>query len=158
MVKAPRIRRARADEVECLSALAFRSKGHWGYTTKFMDACRKELRVSIEKLSKNTFRYNVAELDGNVVGYYALERLSDRTWELEALFVEPVHIGGGIGRLLIEHAKATTSELGGEELLIQGDPNAARFYRAAGGKRIGERESDSIPGRYLPLFSIGLDS
>ena len=121
-----------------------------------MEACREELRVRPENLSNESFRYNIAELNNHIVGYYALERLSESTWELEAMFVEPAHIGTGIGHLLIEHAKKTATELGARKLMIQGDPNAERFYRAAGGALVGERESGSISGRYLPLFSIEL--
>lgn len=39
-------------------------------------------------------------------------------------------------------------------MIIQDDPNAEAFYLAAGGVRTGDRESDSIPGRFLPLFVI----
>jgi SAM-dependent methyltransferase len=41
-------------------------------------------------------------------------------------------------------------------MLIQGDPNDARFYRAAGGEPAGSSPSASIPGRVLPLFRIKL--
>ena len=41
-------------------------------------------------------------------------------------------------------------------MIIQGDPNAKNFYLKVGAKLIGERESASIPGRYLPVFIINL--
>ena len=46
--------------------------------------------------------------------------------------------------------------LGGSTLTIQGDPNAEKFYLAAGARHSGTRESASIPGRFLPTFSISL--
>lgn len=46
--------------------------------------------------------------------------------------------------------------LGATKLIIQGDPNAERFYLAAGAVLTGTRESGSIPGRYLPTFAINL--
>lgn len=76
--------------------------------------------------------------------------------ELDSLFVEPEHIGKGFGRLLIEHAKSTAAKMGATRLIIQGDPNAERFYLAAGAFVTGTRESGSIPGRYLPTFAIDL--
>ena len=75
---------------------------------------------------------------------------------MNALFVEPECIGQGFGRRLIEAAKADAREWGAVELVVQGDPNADRFYRAAGAVRIGQRVSCSIPGRYLPLYRIPL--
>jgi GNAT superfamily N-acetyltransferase len=100
-----------------------------------------------------------AAVEGDVItGFYALKSLSDDDYELEALFVAPGHIGTGIGRALITHAKHTLSQRGAARLIIQGDPNATPFYVAAGGRQIGSRESGSIPGRHLPLFEIEIRS
>lgn len=150
------IRPANPEEADSLSSLALRSKAHWGYPPEFMKACRKELVIPKENLISESFRYMVAELNGQVVGYYGIERLSASVWALEAVFVEPSHIGSGIGRLLVEHAKKTAVEAGAKEMLIQADPNAEPFYRAAGGVHFGQLASASIPGRYLPLFTIQL--
>jgi len=150
------IRNARRNEASELSGLAMRSKAYWGYSREFMDACREELSVPQGHLENDRFCYVVAEHHGVIVGYYALERLSAAEFELEALFVEPRHIGSGIGRALITHAKKRAETAGGHTLVIQGDPNAENFYRAAGGKLTGRRESASIPGRFLPIFEICL--
>ena len=135
-----------------------RSKAYWGYSAEFMEACREELSVSPEKMESSRFHYAVAERQGEIVGYYALERLSAVTFELEALFVEPAHIGSGVGRALVTHAKGYAAAADGRVLIIQGDPNAANFYQAAGGVLTGKRESASIPGRFLPIFEIDLIS
>ena len=57
------------------------------------------------------------------------------------------------------HAISYTRELGFKRLIIQGDPNAEKFYLASGAKRVGEQESASVKGRYLPLFhhDLGTD-
>ncbi len=152
------IRPAMLQENERLSDLAFRSKAHWGYSPAFMETCRAELLTSEEDIANPQRHYVLAELNSEIVGYYALERLSEDEYELEALFVEPKCIGQGIGRMLIEHAKSYAREEGAQSILIQGDPNAMDFYLAAGCVRIGERESDSIPGRYLPEFKLSLSA
>lgn len=153
-----RLRVAREDECRALSDLAFRSKAFWGYSRDFMEACRAELKVLAEDIANTDRHYVLAKSKGAILGYYAPERLSVDEYELEALFVEPDWIGQGIGRRLIEHAKAQAWQGGAHCLIIQGDPNAADFYRAAGGVQVGERESGSIPGRYLPVFRIELAS
>ncbi|HHM05779.1 MAG TPA: N-acetyltransferase [Gammaproteobacteria bacterium] len=152
------IRPARPDEAQTLSALACRSKAHWGYSAAFLAACRDELTYSAEQIGSQYFQFSVVEVNGTVIGFYALEPLSPAEMELEALFVEPKHIGQGYGRALIEDAKRKAAERGASVLIIQGDPNAAAFYRAAGGRAIGQRESDSIAGRFLPVFSIALEN
>lgn len=128
-----------------------------------MEACREELTVTAADIEaaagSDAARYVVAERDDDsmLLGYYAIEKQSDNElYELEALFVEPEFIGRGIGRALMIHAQETVVSLGGRRMLIQADPHAERFYRAAGGRCIGERESDSLPGRILPLFEIDL--
>ena len=150
------IRKAVPHEAALLSTLALRSKAYWGYPATFMKACRAELSYFPNDLQEHHFY--VAEVKPSVVGFYALVQLVSEAIELEALFVEPSCIGQGYGRRFIELAKVTARALGARVMHIQGDPNAEQFYLAAGGQRTGERESDSVAGRYLPLFTIDLTS
>lgn len=153
---AGKIRGARPEEAALLSALAFRSKAYWGYSTEFMEACREELSVSEAELRElSTF---ALEEDGAVVGFYALEPVSEGAVELGALFVEPAAIGRGFGRELLAHASAEARRRGFAKLVIQSDPNAAAFYASAGARVVGEKESASIPGRRLPLLELALGS
>ncbi len=148
------IRPATADEAEALSALAFRAKAHWGYPDDFMAACRAELTYAPEEVGSGG--YHVAEENGQVRGFYALSKVSPTAMELDALFVEPEHVGRGYGRVLLEHALKACRHAGAERLVLQADPNAAGFYESLGAARIGERPSESIPGRQLPLYEIVL--
>lgn len=148
------IRPAREDEYPALSALARRSKGHWGYSDAFMEACREELTLRPGRPASDPII--VMEVARRVVGFYGLERIDAATVELDYLFVEPDSIGLGFGRTLIQHAKSMALGQSATRLVIQGDANAERFYRAAGGVCVGTRPSDSIEGRELPLFEIAL--
>ncbi len=151
---AAEIRRAVPAEAPWLSKLAMRSKAVWGYSPEFMAACRDELTLSREYVeTRPTF---IVEVEAVPIGFYSLERLSQREVELDLLFVEPEAIGHGHGRRLIEHAKAEARAANYATMVIQGDPNADRFYRAAGGHLVGTKESLSIPDRMLPLFHIDL--
>jgi N-acetylglutamate synthase-like GNAT family acetyltransferase len=154
----PTVRVAAQDEAAAISALAVRSKAHWGYSDDFMQACRGELTYSEAQIGSTSFDFRICEVAGRIAGFYALEFLKPEEAELEALFVEPELVGRGFGRMLIEHAKKNATASGIRQLVIQGDPNATDFYEAAGGVRAGQRESGSIPGRYLPLFRIDLNS
>lgn len=148
------IRDAVPREAANLSALALRSKAHWGYSSEFIQSCKRELTYRPRQIADDKFRFVVATLDSLIVGFYALETISSRQFELGALFVDPEHIGAGVGRKLMEHALNSVAARSGESVLIQGDPNAEAFYLAAGAKLIGTRESGSISGRHLPLFEI----
>lgn len=141
-----------------MSDLAMASKAYWGYPREFMESCREELTVSDGDIANPGVTHVVAETGNRIVGFYALERISGSLFELEALFVDPSHIGTGIGRALVEHAKGEAVRHGAGRLEIQGDPHAEKFYLAAGAEKTGERESASIPGRYLPMFEIDLNA
>ena len=148
------IRHAKPEECEQLSELAFYSKAYWGYSDEFMAGCRAELTYTANDVQKGIF-YVLVEQE-TLIGFYGLMKISHTVYELEALFLEPEFIGQGYGRHLMEHCKLTVKASGGTELIIQGDPNAVDFYVKAGGQLIGERESESVAGRFLPLFSINL--
>ena len=150
-----KIRQALPSEVEQLSKLAFRSKAHWGYSDRFMQACLEELTIDKCYIENNpTF---VIEDARNIIGFYSLEHISASEVELSFLFVDPDLIGKGYGRKLMMHAQEKARHLGYSKMIIQGDPNAERFYRSAGGLLVGTKKSASIPNRELPIFCINLD-
>lgn len=152
----PSLRAASQYEATAISSLAIRSKAHWGYSDEFLELCREELTYAEVQIESPDFEFWICEVEDGAAGFYVLEILNPDETELEALFVEPEFMGRGIGRTLIEHAKKKSAESGSRRLIIQGDPNATKFYEAAGGMRIWQRQSGSIPGRFLPVFSISL--
>ncbi len=147
-----RIRPARPAEAPALSALALRSKAHWGYDREFLAACERELTVAGDRLAaKPTY---VLEDRGRVVAFHGLDLESPDGAELAYLFVEPAAIGRGHGGRLLRHARAIARVHGLPKILIVGDPHADGFYRAAGAVGVGSRESASVPGRHLPLYEL----
>lgn len=148
-----RSRRACAEEAGTLSALAFRSKAHWGYDRDFLEACRGELTLGPEFI--DTAQVHLLEADGSVIGFYSLVNWKSEI-ELRHFFVDPLFIGQGGGCLLWEEAVARARALGGTRLLIESDPHAEGFYLKLGAERIGELPSQTRPGRMLPLLLFPL--
>ena len=146
------VRGATVAEREWLSALAFRSKATWGYSREFMDACRPELAVREAQIASGLIF--VAEDENGIAGFYGLEPLSTERIELSHCLVEPAAIGKGVGRALLTHALEEVRKRGSSLLVIQSDPYAASFYARLGARAVGNRESDSIPGRMLPLLEL----
>lgn len=150
-----RIRPARPEEAAALTALCLRSKAYWGYDPAFMEACADELTVTPARIARR-LTY-VCEERGALVGMYSLDPLDDPARiELDLLYVDPAAIGDGHGRALVEHARTTARSLGARLLVVQADPNAAGFYAAMGGVQLGDRPSESIAGRSLPVFELAL--
>lgn len=148
------IRRAHPAEASALSALALRSKAHWGYDAGFLAACRDDLTLTADDIATST----VYVVDGEVspLGFYRLLQQDDGVAELDALFVEPGAMGQGVGKRLWQHAVATAATLGCSEIVLQSDPQAEGFYLAMGAQRAGESASTVMPGRMLPLMRFRL--
>ncbi|WP_031085297.1 GNAT family N-acetyltransferase [Streptomyces sp. NRRL WC-3549] len=148
-----RVRQGRPDEAATLTALALRSKAHWGYDDAFLAACRDELTLDPADVAAR--RTAVAERDGGILGFTTLEGPPPRG-VLGMMFVEPDAIGQGVGRLLFTHVRQQARRLGFTVLTIDSDPNAEPFYTAMGAVRVGAVPSGSIPGRVLPLLELAL--
>lgn len=138
-----------AGEDPALTALCLRSKAVHGYDTAFMEACRDELRVDGLSLRRGPAAVAAEAETGRLLGYAQVSH-EDGVCELEALFVEPVDIGRGVGRELFSWTVEAASGLGAGEMVIASDPGAEPFYHAMGAVRRGGIASVSIPGRFLP--------
>jgi GNAT superfamily N-acetyltransferase len=121
-----------------------------------MEACRGELTYTGRAIDSEESTFIVADAAGKIAGFIALLRLDVDTAELEGLFVDPDFIGYGIGKALMQQAIDCVASLNLKKIIIQADPNAARFYESVGAEACGERESVSIPGRMLPLYQLHL--
>jgi GNAT superfamily N-acetyltransferase len=151
------LRFAKLEEASVLSDLALRSKGHWGYDADFLASCKQELTYNKSQLSSPTYCFKVAESDGhNITGFFALNFLGAEHLELEALFIDPDFIGQGWGKFLLNTAISYAKRHKAISIKLQGDPFAEDFYLANGAVKIGEIQSQSIPGRFLPLLEICL--
>lgn len=153
-----KIRKAKPQESESLSALAIRSKAHWNYSDEFLQDCMEELSYTAEQISHPNHWFYVASLNDQIQGFYQLVKITPDEIELEALFVEPKLVGQRLGKILFEHAIQLATNEDFSKVQIQSDPNATEFYLKMGCTKTGELESQSIPGRFLPLLSFDLRS
>lgn len=152
------IRAARPDEAAQLSALALRSKAHWGYDAAFLEASREELTLDPGRITERRTQVAVSrepETDGQLLGFGTIEG-EPPAGELGMLFVDPPAIGTGVGGALFSRLSELAVDLGFHRLTIASDPNAEPFYLARGAVRIGGVPSGSIPGRVLPLLAVAL--
>jgi len=150
------IRLTKENELEYISLLALRSKTHWGYSKEFMEACKNELTYTKEMIESEEYLFYLKESKNAIAGFYVLKKLNSNEAELEALFLDPLFIRKGFGKELFNHAKLKALDFGVNTLVIQSDPYAQDFYERAGAKLISKKESGSIPGRYLPILTLGL--
>jgi GNAT superfamily N-acetyltransferase len=83
----------------------------------------------------------VAEWNGTIVGFAAVEPRADGESELDALFVDPSMRRRGIARSLIEHCAEVARRRKSTALCVVGNPHAEGFYTACGFNVIGTTET-----------------
>ncbi|MBW2328898.1 MAG: GNAT family N-acetyltransferase [Deltaproteobacteria bacterium] len=155
------IRSAKQDEAEMLTNISFASKGYWHYPQDFFDIWNRELTISSEYIEENdVFVY---ELDGAVVGYYSIVELPEdievsgikikKGFWLEHMFIEPRHIGKGIGSRMFHHLRKRCKALEIKKLRILADPNSKGFYEKMGCQYLNEFPS-TIKNRTTPYLLL----
>jgi len=144
------IRQPFENEIDDLTSLAMKSKSYWGYDYTFMRSCFEELTVTNNHLNHHTIY--AAESKKHLIGFYILQEIDEESIEMTFMFVDPKHIGTGLGKLLFNHAAHQAKKAGYKTIIIQSDPFAGVFYEKMGCKKIGMKASGSIPGRDLPLY------
>jgi GNAT superfamily N-acetyltransferase len=151
--QALRIRRAVPGEAASLTALAFSSKAHWGYSTEVLRRWSADLTVLPADIE--AYPTYVAEAESEVVGFYQL-RPAPGCWTLEHLWVRPPGLRQGIGATLLKHALREAQRAGQLRVAVTADPNAAGFYERAGGEKVGTLKAPlpDHPARELPLFEF----
>ncbi len=140
-------------ELQAASALCLRSKAVWGYDADFMAACEAELTLDADDIAQD--EVIVACEDDDLVGVAQVSNGNDGCY-LEKLFVDPSHMGKGIGRQLFDWSRSAARRLGATVMIVEADPDAVPFYRAMRCTPAGTAPSGSIPGRTLPRLTCSV--
>lgn len=86
-------------------------------------------------------RVFVAEWNGTIVGFAAVEPRADGESELDALFVDPEMRRQGFARSLVEYCAEVARTRKSTALCVIGNPHAKDFYIACGFKVVGMTET-----------------
>ena len=134
------------EDAAALGEVAMRSKAHWGYSAEELERFRAVLSYPPGDVVARRITVAVAD---DIVGFASVDGVPP-AGELGNLWVVPELIGTGLGRRLWLDAIDRARREGFTELTIDADPGAEGFYLAMGAERIGESESEAVPGRMLP--------
>jgi len=141
--------RATPDDAACLKEIAVAAKGYWNYAPEWM--ARWEQLFQIKRDDIEQYQVYKARHGAATIGWYSII-LRGTTALLDDLWVEPAHIGKGVGRMLFDHARQTAQSIGACRLELEADPNAVGFYQHMGATIVGE--VDSAMGRKLPIMEL----
>ena len=95
----------------------------------------------------------IAERNGVIVGFY---RLDVTNADLDLMFVDDRHQGGGVGRIIFDHMKTFAASQGLNEVKIVAHPPAADFYRRVGAVDVGIMRAKSADGWDRPILKLDL--
>ncbi len=143
------IRRAVPSDSERATQLARLAKSHWGYPSEWLNIWDGDLHITAEDIVRHeTF---LASIDDQIVGMCQLQE-SEGHAQLEHVWVDPSVHGRGVGRALVEHARARAAGV----IAIVADPHAEDFYLHLGARRVGEVAAPmpGAPARVLPLLEL----
>jgi ribosomal protein S18 acetylase RimI-like enzyme len=147
-----RIRPARLGERAALEELQRRSSMHEPMYREQLAAHPEAIELPDEQIRSGAVR--IAEQDGAIVGFVVLLASGAGACELDGLFVEPSRMRAGIGRRLIDDAKAIARRAGAARIDVIANPQAVAFYRRVGFRTTGEAETTF--GK-APRMSLALD-
>jgi ribosomal protein S18 acetylase RimI-like enzyme len=160
-----RIREAEVEDAETLGRIhvrAWRSAYRGQLTDDYLDGLSERDRADQWRGSlaaqRETWRTWVAERDGGVIGWATTGPSEDadadaRTGELYAIYLEPEHVGIGLGRELFAHAMNDLRARGFRAAtlwVLETNERARRFYELAGWKTDGTVTSERVDCEMRP--------
>jgi ribosomal protein S18 acetylase RimI-like enzyme len=100
------------------------------------------------------FQVLVIDLDGQLAGFSSAgpsrdEDASPDRGEIYAIYVDPAHVGTGLGRILFAHTLEDVRSRGyavATLWVLDSNDRARRFYERAGGKTDGATKRDEVDG------------
>ncbi len=133
-------------DTKLLASLEIRSESYWGYDSDFMDRFKKIYLITEEFILNNPTY--ILKDDEKIIGFYGL-LLYDEV-SLEYLFIEPMYIGKGYGKMLWNHALEECKKLGIKEFTIITSPDARGFYLRLGATICNQVDSLISKGNKTP--------
>jgi GNAT superfamily N-acetyltransferase len=143
-----RIRHAETAEGPALEALQRRSSDVWEEYREQLAAYPDAIELPPAFIDNGWVRVALGE-DETPIGFSVLIPGDGRVHELDGLFVEPDHMGRGVGRALVEDAVARASADGAERMEVTAGP-AQGFY-----KRLGFHLVSPAQTRFGPAVRMG---
>lgn len=125
------MRCATPDELRALDDLHRRSSFFWEEDRAMLERHPEVLGVDPQAIAQARVRVATGAA-GELLGFSSTAPRADRASELEALFVEPDLIGRGIGRALVEDAKARAREAGHLRMTVVVAARTVTFYERCG--------------------------
>ncbi|WP_370032457.1 GNAT family N-acetyltransferase [Flavobacterium sp. 28YEA47A] len=148
-----KIERSEKNDNLILSEITFEGKAFWGYEKEQLEKWRNDLTITQDYIENNeTFKLII---DDEIIGYYSILKLENKTIKLDYLFLLPKFIGKGYGKFLMNHCIKKAKETNMKKIILDSDPNAELFYKSFGFKTYNQLKT-SIENRFLPQMELDI--
>jgi GNAT superfamily N-acetyltransferase len=144
-----------------LEELMRRSSMHWDAYREDLTANPDAIEVSPAHIAAGYVRV-AYDHNADTIGFSTTVPASESdeappdspraSYVLEALFVDPLEMGLGVGRGLVHDVFAYVRRLGGTSVTVIAGPEAVGFYERLGFARIGSART-----RFGPAYSLRVD-
>jgi ribosomal protein S18 acetylase RimI-like enzyme len=161
----PRIREAEPKDARDIAEIhvrSWRAAYRGQLTDEFLDGLNVEDRLEMHRLALEhppaEYRMWLAEEGGRAIGFAVTGKSEDadadeRTAELFAIYLDPDHVGTGLGRQMLSHA---VDDLRGRGFrtatlwVLETNESARRFYELAGWTQDGATTSERVDCEMRP--------
>jgi GNAT superfamily N-acetyltransferase len=133
------LRQAAAGEAHALEGLQRRSSDVWEEYREQLAAHPDVIELPVSFIDRGWVRVAVANGE-TPIGFSVVIPTDARVHELDGLFVEPGHMGRGVGCALVEDAAERAARGGAEYLEVTAGP-AQGFYEKAGFDLVGAAQT-----------------
>jgi streptomycin 6-kinase len=144
-----KIRKANENDINILNNLMCQSKLYWNYDKIFIDKFMAYFSLKNNYVSQG--RTFVAELNGDIFGFYSFIINNKSNLELDYFFLSPNWRGKDMRKKLWEKCVETAFQLKKVNFIICSDPSAEKFYLKMGCKKIGEYSPALFPNKSTPI-------
>lgn len=142
------ITQAATSDIEELNQLSIESKMHWNHPEEWMEKWKANLALTKEDFSTHSI-FKLTEASGSILDFCAIKE-HVKEYEVVHLWIKPTSIGKGYGRQLLNES-IRRAVIKNKPVVVEADPNAARFYLSQGFITFSKKESFPA-GRFLPLM------
>lgn len=161
----PRIREAEPKDARDIAEIhvrSWRAAYRGQLTDDFLDGLNVEDRLEMHRLALEAppaeYRMWLAEEDGRAIGFAVTGKSEDadadeRTAEVFAIYLDPDHVGTGVGRRLFSHAVDDLRSRGFRSAtlwVMETNEAARRFYEVAGWTLDGAATSERVDCEMRP--------
>jgi|SRR5690554_1431139 len=141
---------ATAEDAEELSAVAIRSKRHWGYSKEAMELWNQNLTITEDFLNSHTVIK--ATLEGEIVGFFALEDIQSVT-RIAQYWIDTPYMRKGYGTVMYNYLRDYLRQRNVEKVTLVLDPNGMSFFENKGAKILDKIEH-KVKNKFLYIVEV----